>query len=60
MATLIAGPNVPHAPRRPAALRENPTVAIQDYTESFPPKVLLIRGQASVTEVDDAYRSEST
>jgi Pyridoxamine 5'-phosphate oxidase len=52
MATFIAGPQVRHAPARPAALRENPAVAITIDTEGFPPHVLLIRGQASVTEVD--------
>ena len=52
MATFIGGPNVRHAPARPAALRKNPTVAITVDTEGFPPNVLLIRGQASVTEVD--------
>ena len=52
MATFIAGPNVRHPPARPAALRANPDVAITIDTEAFPPEVLLIRGQASVTEVD--------
>ena len=52
MATFIAGPNVRKAPGRPGALRANPNVAITIDTEGFPPEVLLIRGQASVTEVD--------
>ncbi|HEY6181236.1 MAG TPA: hypothetical protein VIW67_03265 [Terriglobales bacterium] len=52
MATYIAGPHVTHAPARPAALRANPAVAITIDTETFPPEVLLVRGQASVTEVD--------
>lgn len=56
MATFIAGPHVRHAPGRPAALRANPNVAITIDTEAFPPKVLLIRGQASVTEVDGLVR----
>jgi hypothetical protein len=41
-----------HPPARPAALRVNPDVAITIDTEAFPPEVLLIRGQASITEVD--------
>ena len=52
MAAFIAGPQVRHAPARPAAVRKNLTVAITIDTEAFPPEVLLIRGQASVTEVD--------
>jgi hypothetical protein len=35
-----------------AALRANPAVAITIDTEQFPPQVLLVRGRASVTEVD--------
>lgn len=56
MATFIAGPNVRHAPSRPTALRANPDVAITIDTDAFPPEVLLIRGQASVTEVDGLVR----
>ena len=41
-----------HEPARPRALRANPNVAITIDTEEFPPHVLLIRGQASVTDVD--------
>jgi hypothetical protein len=52
MATFIAGPHVSRPPARPAALRANPTVAITIDTEGFPPHVLFIRGQSSVTEVD--------
>ena len=52
MATFIAGPQVRHAPARPGALRANPAVAITVDTEGFPPEVIMIRGQASVTEVD--------
>jgi hypothetical protein len=52
MATFIAGPQVTHSPARPAALRANPNVAITIDTEAFPPHVLFIRGQASVTDVD--------
>jgi hypothetical protein len=52
MATFIAGPHGTRAPARPAALRMNPTVAVTIDTEGFPPHVLLIRGTASVTDVD--------
>lgn len=52
MATFIGGPHVVHEPARPTALRKNPNVAITIDTEGFPPHVLLIRGRASVTEVD--------
>ena len=52
MATFIAGPHVLRPPARPAALRAHPAVALTIDTEGFPPEVLMIRGQASVTEVD--------
>jgi hypothetical protein len=52
MAAFIAAPHVRHPATRLAALRANPTVALTIDTEGFPPHVLLIRGQASVTEVD--------
>ena len=52
MATYIAGPHVSRAPGRPAALRAHPAVAITIDTEGFPPEVLLIRGDAIVTDVD--------
>jgi hypothetical protein len=52
MATFIAGPNVRHEPARLRALRANPNVAITIDTDGFPPYVLLIRGKASVTEVN--------
>jgi hypothetical protein len=56
MATFSAGPQVTHYPARPAALRANPAVAITIDTEAFPPQVLQIRGEASVTEVDGLAR----
>jgi hypothetical protein len=52
MATYIAGSHVRHAPSRPAALRANPNVAITIDTETFPPRVLQIRGRASLSEVN--------
>lgn len=52
MPTFVAAPHM----RRPAArlrdLRANPDVAISIDTESQPPKVLLLRGSAEITEVD--------
>lgn len=51
-ATYIAGPHVRHKPARPDALRNRPNVAITIDTEGFPPHVLMIRGTASVSDVD--------
>lgn len=52
MPTFVTAPHV----RRPAArlrdLRANPDVAVSIDTESQPPKVLLLRGRADVTEVE--------
>jgi hypothetical protein len=47
MCTFVSSPKI-------AAVRENPTVAITIDTEGFPSESLLIRGHASVTEVDGA------
>lgn len=52
MGTFVLAPHVRRAAARLRALRANPDVAITIDTESFPPNVLLVRGQASVTEVD--------
>ena len=41
-----------NAPKLPA-LRHNPTVALTIDTESYPPKILLIRGRADLDVVDD-------
>jgi hypothetical protein len=49
--TFISAPHVSHAAYRVRALRANPDVAITIDTETFPPEVLTIRGQAEVTEV---------
>ena len=51
MPTFIAAPHVRHAAGRLRALRSNPMVAVTIDTEGFPPEVLSIRGEASVTEV---------
>jgi nitroimidazol reductase NimA-like FMN-containing flavoprotein (pyridoxamine 5'-phosphate oxidase superfamily) len=52
MPTFLSAPHVRHAAARVGALRANPAVAITIDTEEFPPKVLMVRGRASVTEVD--------
>jgi hypothetical protein len=52
MATFISAPHVRGPAARLGALRMNPHVAITIDTEGFPPNVLLIRGQASITKVD--------
>jgi hypothetical protein len=52
MATFVSAPHVKRPATRLAALRTKPDVAITIDTETFPPNVLLVRGKASVTEVD--------
>jgi len=52
MPTFVSAPHVRHAAARLRALRTNPDVAITIDTEGFPPNVLLVRGRASVSEVD--------
>jgi hypothetical protein len=52
MPTFIVAPHVQREAARVAALRSRPDVAITIDTESFPPKVLMIRGRAVITEVD--------
>jgi hypothetical protein len=51
MPTFISAPHVRQPAGRLTALRTNPSVAITIDTEGFPPDVLLVRGQAEVTEV---------
>src|ERR687895_1750932 len=51
MPTFISAPHVRHAAGRLRALRSNPMVAVTIDTEGFPPEVMSIRGEASVTEV---------
>jgi len=50
--TFISAPHVSHTTYRVRALRANPDVAISIDTESFPPHVLSIRGEAEISEVD--------
>ena len=50
--TFISAPHVSHPAYRVRALRANPGVAISIDTESSPPQVLSLRGNAEITEVD--------
>ena len=52
MPTFIEAPHVRAPARRLAALRARPDVAVSIDTESSPPQVLLLRGQAQIAEVD--------
>jgi hypothetical protein len=51
MGTFVSAPHIQRAAARLKALQVNPNVAITIDTEGFPPHVLLIRGQISITEV---------
>jgi hypothetical protein len=50
MPTFVQAPHVARPAARLRALRAHPDVAISIDTESFPPQVLLVRGQAVITE----------
>ena len=52
MPTFIAAPHARHPARRINALRARPDIAVSIDTETSPPEVLLMRGKATVTEVD--------
>ena len=52
MPTFVSAPHVRHPAYRLRALRANPDVAVTIDTDAFPPEVLSIRGQASLTELD--------
>jgi hypothetical protein len=52
MPTFVRAPHVARPAARLRALHAHPDVAISIDTESFPPHVLLVRGQAVITEVD--------
>jgi hypothetical protein len=52
MPTFVSAPHIRTAARRITTLRKNPDVAVTIDTETFPPEVLLIRGRATVTEMD--------
>jgi hypothetical protein len=52
MPTFFAAPHITKPAARVTALRARPDVAVTIDTEGFPPEMLLVRGRASVTEVD--------
>jgi hypothetical protein len=52
MPTFISAPHVSHAAYRVRALRANPNIAVNIDTETWPPEVLSIRGEAQISEVD--------
>jgi len=52
MPTFVAAPHVKRPAARLSALRAKPDAAVTIDTEGFPPHVLLIRGKATVTEVN--------
>lgn len=52
MPTFISAPHIKRPAARLGALRANPDVAVTIDTEGFPPDVLLVRGRATVTEVE--------
>jgi hypothetical protein len=53
MVTYVAGQQigVRHPAARLAALRANPRVALTIDTDTFPPRILTLRGTADITEV---------
>ena len=52
MPTYISAPHIRRPAARIADLRARPAVAITIDTDTSPPEVLLVRGRATVTEVD--------
>jgi hypothetical protein len=52
MPTFISAPHVRHPAARLRALRTNPDVALSIDTEGSPPTALLVRGRATINEVD--------
>ena len=50
MPTFVSAPHVRHAAARIAALQSRPSVAISIDTDHSPPRVLTIRGTATITE----------
>lgn len=52
MPTFISAPHVRQPARRLRALRARPDIAVTIDSEGFPPDILLMRGRATVTEVD--------
>jgi hypothetical protein len=52
MPTFISGPHIAAPARRLRALQERPEVAVSIDTEGNPAQALLIRGTATISEVD--------
>jgi hypothetical protein len=52
MPTFLAAPHLHRPVGRLRALRANPDVAVTIDTETWPPKVLTIRGRVEIHEVD--------
>jgi len=50
MPTFVSAPHVRHAAARIAALQARPAVAISIDTDQSPPRVLTVRGTATITE----------
>jgi hypothetical protein len=52
MPTFVAAPHIRRPARRIASLRANPAVALSIDTDDAPPRVLLVRGEATVEDVE--------
>ncbi len=52
MPTFYAAPHIRRPARRIASLRVNPAVALSIDTDAQPPHVLLVRGRATIEDVD--------
>lgn len=52
MPTFYAAPHIRRPARRIASLRANPAVAVSIDTDDQPPHVLLVRGQATIDDID--------
>ena len=50
MPTFVSAPHVRHAAARITALKSRPDVAITIDTDQSPPRVLTVRGRATITE----------
>jgi Pyridoxamine 5'-phosphate oxidase len=52
MPTFVAAPHIRRPARRIASLRANPAVALSIDTDGSPPHVLLVRGEATVEDIE--------
>jgi hypothetical protein len=50
--TFFAAPHIRRPARRIASLRANPAVALSIDTDGSPPHVLLVRGEATVEDIE--------